>query len=268
MAPADPRTVTRLGLVLLCALSAGCGGGGGPSDRDRIATAVKLASSSRHIKDVCEVAVTTRFVRDVWGSLAACRRVNTTDPERDVFGKVSVSRTRIAADRATTAVKMSTAGVTIADGRLALVKDGGDWKVDRFGVDFLRSYLTGLGRLPHSPKGAEPCLRRVLRGASRSRVREIGNAVIGGGSINATTDLAPCLIGSPDAIGRDIVKDAITQRLRKAGGYTPARQACVVRRLQRTVSDDEFAALAGGRLSVRALPASVGRRIRRAIAEC
>jgi len=99
-------------------------------------------------------------------------------------------------------------------------------------------------------------------------VRELGNAVVGGGTLNSTTDLAVCLAGNPDAFGRQIVSDAVTRRLKRAGAYTPARRACVVRRLRRSVRDDEVAALAGSRVSPRDLPASVALRIRIAIAAC
>jgi hypothetical protein len=177
--------LSRLILAGLCAVAAGCGGEDTDSDTEQITTAVKRVMESEDVRDQCETGVSERFVREVYVTLAQCREVNKTDPgeEDDAPDAARISHTRIegGGGRATTAVILTSVKGARASGRVTLVKVGGAWKVDRLGVDFLRSVFA---TLPAQADTAEE--RRILRclaaessALSDAAVRRIGNLIVG-----------------------------------------------------------------------------------------
>ncbi len=180
------RPPARLILALLTVIAVtGCGGDDGSpqpsSDQDQIRVAVERLLESESVENQCETAVTARFVREVYSSLARCRAANRPDDEDDEPDSAAISATRIEGDRATTAVTLTSVNGARATGRLALVRVAGTWKVDRLGVDFLRSIFEAL------PKEAETaqervilrCLAEASRRLSRRALRRFGNEVVG-----------------------------------------------------------------------------------------
>lgn len=184
MAPAPllpVRRTSRLILVGLCAIAAGCGGEDGPSDTEQIATAVDRVMESVRVDDQCVAGVSARFLREVYGTLARCRLATAPQPGDPPPDSATISATRIDGDRATTSVTLTSVKGSRATGRVALVRTAETWKVDRLGIDFLRSvFIT----LPGEADTAEE--RRVLRcladatsGLTNADVRRIGNLIIG-----------------------------------------------------------------------------------------
>jgi len=177
------RLLSGLGLAALCTLAAGCGGGDDdtPSDTEQIARAVDGVMESDSVKDQCETAVSDRFVREVYRTLAFCREANKPEPDDPAPDTAGISATRIDGDKATTGVTLMSVKGARATGRLALVKVGDTWKVDRFGVDFLRSVFAAL---PKEASNAEErrvlqCLARAIPALSNAEVRRLGNLTIG-----------------------------------------------------------------------------------------
>lgn len=178
------RRLTRPILAAVCALAAGCGGGDSSSDAnsdvDEIRVAVERVMESESVEDQCERGVSERFVREVYGTLARCREANRPDGD-DEPDSATISATRIDGDKATTGVTLTSAKGARATGRVALVEDAGTWKLDRLGVDFLRSIFQAL------PKEAETaderlvldCLATASRELSDREVRRVGNLLIG-----------------------------------------------------------------------------------------
>lgn len=175
------RRLSRLILAAACAIAAGCGGQGGASQTEQIETAVKRVMESESVKDQCETGVSERFVREVYGTLVQCREANTGQAGDPAPDTARVSATRIDGDRATTSVTLTSAEGARASGRLALVKVAGTWKVDRLGVDFLRSVFAALPEEADTPEERHilDCLARAARGLSDRELRRVGNLVVG-----------------------------------------------------------------------------------------
>lgn len=171
-------------LAALCVVVAGCGAGGdddaASGDDAQIAAAVERLMESERVEDQCEVAVSDRFVREVYGTVAACRTVNTDDDDSPP-DTATTAATRIDGADATTAVTLTSVKGSRASGRIALVRDGERWKVDRLGVDFLRSVFA---TLHHEAESAQErvvigCFAEAARAMSDAEVRSFGNQVIG-----------------------------------------------------------------------------------------
>ncbi|MFP5364143.1 MAG: hypothetical protein ACLGI5_15600 [Thermoleophilia bacterium] len=171
-------------LAALCAVAAGCGANGASdaaSDTDQIRVAVQRLMESESVEDQCEKGVTERFVREVYVTLARCREANRPDGDDDEPDSARISATRIDGDRATTGVTLTSAKGARATGRVALAKVGATWKVDRLGVDFLRSIFQAL---PTEAATAEErlvldCLAEASRDLSDRELRRVGNLLIG-----------------------------------------------------------------------------------------
>lgn len=172
-------------LAALCTVAAGCGGGDSSSraqtDREQIRAAVERLMESESVEDQCETAVSDRFVREVYVTAARCRATNRVDADDDEPDSATIFATRIDRHKATTGVTLTSAKGTRATGRIALVKVSGTWKVDRLGVDFLRSILEAL---PKEASTAQErlvlsCLAAASRALSDREVRRVGNLMIG-----------------------------------------------------------------------------------------
>lgn len=180
-----PRTHTarlaRVILAALCMAAAGCGGNDeAASDDEQIRAAVERLMESKSVEDQCVAGVTDRFVRDAYGTLARCRTAN-TDDENSEPDSATTSATRVDGANATTAVTLTSVKGSRATGRVALVRQKGMWKVDRLGVDFLRSIFA---TLHHEAGNAEEravigCFAEAARAMSDAEVRRFGNLFIG-----------------------------------------------------------------------------------------
>lgn len=181
---AHRRRLARLILLALCAVAVGCGDDGSSdagTDTEQIRSAVERLMESETVKDQCEAHVSERFVREVYVSLARCREANKPDGENDEPDSATISATRIDGGRATTGVTLTSVKGARATGRLALIKVSGTWKVDRLGVDFLRSIFAAL---PTEASTDEErlvldCLAEAARRLSDRAVRRFGNLMIG-----------------------------------------------------------------------------------------
>ncbi len=183
---AHPRRLPRLILAALCAVVAGCGSAdsstGIDEDRQQIQAAVERLMESERVEDQCRTGVSERFIREVYVTVARCREANKRYVDDDEAASATISATRIdGGDKATTAVTLTSAKGARATGRLALVNVGGTWKVDRLGVDFLRSIFASL------PTEAETdeerlvlsCLAEATRALSDGELRRVGNLMVG-----------------------------------------------------------------------------------------
>jgi hypothetical protein len=187
-APRHPiRRLALLALAMLCVvLATGCGGddsssSDAASDEEQIQVAVERLMESERVEDQCETAVSARFVREVYLSLARCRRVNKADGDEDPPDTAKLSETRIDGDAATTGVTLTSVRGARATGRLSLVDVAGAWKVDRLGVDFLRSIVTELHKQAESAQERVilRCLGESARDLPRRDMRRFGNQLIG-----------------------------------------------------------------------------------------
>jgi hypothetical protein len=193
MALPSLRMGFRLGLVSLCLLAGGCGGDGNLSEPEQIGKAVERAIISDDVKANCETAVTARFVREVYGSTVECRLANEPRAGDHTVAKAPTSDTRIDGLKATTRARIIVDGHVAADGRVALVKDGHTWRFDRYGVDFIRWFLTAFSKGPNVRAGGPACFARALRGMSGGELRREGDALLGGRLDDLSGDLLLCV---------------------------------------------------------------------------
>ncbi len=181
-----PRSHTahlaRAGLAAVCGVVLGCGGGDdAPSDERQIQSAVERLLESERIVDQCETGVSPRFVREVYGTLVRCREANRPNPDASDPDTARTSAVRIDGERASVGVTLTSVKGSRATGRLALVRHDGAWKVDRLGVDFLRSIFA---TLPNEADTAEQrlvlgCFAEAARAMSSADVRSFGNLMVG-----------------------------------------------------------------------------------------
>lgn len=172
-------------LAALCVVLAGCGGAESAPKKDgdaaEIQSAVERLLESESVSDQCETGVSERFVREVYVTIARCREANEPTAEDDRPDTATTFATRIDADRATTGVTLASVKGASATGRLALAKVAGAWKVDRLGVDFVRSLFAAL---PEQAQTSQDrlilqCLAQATHTLSDRDVRRVGNLMIG-----------------------------------------------------------------------------------------
>jgi hypothetical protein len=172
--------VTLWCLVLGCIAVAGCGQDSTPSDAEQITAVLQRTATSEDTK-LCVRDFSQRFVREVYGSLQQCRVVTGPDPEDLVVSRASIAATRINAGRATARLSLAIRDGDTVSGRVALVKVAGNWKLDRFGVDFLRSYIASLPA--NVPSGESHriarCFARASHTVSTRTLRQVANALLG-----------------------------------------------------------------------------------------
>lgn len=166
-------------LAVACVAVAGCGRDAAPSDVQQIASVLERTATSVD-KAQCDSDFSQRFVREVYGSLQQCRAVNVPDPD-DVVPRASIAATHVDAGKATARLSLARGGRVRVSGRVALVKVAGNWRLDRFGIDFLRSVVE---HFPADAPSGEPhrmarCFRRASRKVSNRSLRQVGNALIG-----------------------------------------------------------------------------------------
>ena len=178
-------------VTALCIAAVGCGDDD-RSDSEQIASVVKRAFMPSSAADQCE-AVSDRFVRDVSGGRARCRRSYDADDVRpDV---TTVAATRIDGDRATTDVTLRAGDLEPVTGRVSLVKVGTSWKLDRLGLDFLRSVMSNGAQVSARSareRRAVRCFLDAVRALSGRELRRVGNAVIGKRHVRLPRELQVC----------------------------------------------------------------------------
>lgn len=159
---------------------AGCGGDDPPSDNKQIASVLRRTATATDVKVQCETAVSRRFIQEVYGNLEHCRSVNEPDQDHDLSTGATIVEMRVDADKATSRMMIVGGALDGVSGRLALVRTNGAWKLDRFGVDFLRSAIE------HFPAGTNrdvlkkrACLVRASRSLSTDVLRRAVNALFG-----------------------------------------------------------------------------------------
>jgi hypothetical protein len=193
------RALMWFAVTALCIAAVGCGDDD-PSDSEQIASAVKRAFMSTSAADQCE-AVSDRFVREVSGGRARCRRSYDADDVRPDVTKVAA--TRIDGDRATTDVTLRAGDLEPVTGRVSLVKVGTSWKLDRLGLDFLRSVMSNGAQV--SAKTARErrgvrCFLDAVRALPGRELRRVGNALVGKRHVRLPRELQACRPGAHRAL--------------------------------------------------------------------
>ncbi len=126
----------RLATLLLCgALILGaCGGGGSPkrSEEDRVRdtlAAFGAASAAHDYRRVCADLLAKPVIDSVRRAGLTCENAMKTALEDVQAPKLEVRKVTITGDRASAAVHTTAANQPASDDTVALVREGGDWKI-------------------------------------------------------------------------------------------------------------------------------------------
>lgn len=161
-----PRRIVPLALLLLALCLSACGSGSGadepdpPSPREQVrAVALKLLATSDP-QVGCRL-MTRRYVAETYRTLARCLAAEDDDALRGA----RVEQVVVRGGRATAQVEVPPAdGLTRIAGTLELAREGGAWRVDRGGSDFLRSLLVaGAGKPGDSGLATSAPVRRCMQ---------------------------------------------------------------------------------------------------------
>lgn len=180
------RARTLISAIVLagCALG-GCGGDSEPEatrPEDRLRNDAERVLSTRDAQLACTKLVTQRFIDEVYeGDRDTCVKTQITDPEES--GKPVIRDVLIDGDRGTVRVTLAGGRGDGLEGELEFVREGGAWKLDRYGADLLRGQFivaieqtqTGALSVPEmrtcmaeqARTMPEPLVRRFIYRASR-----------------------------------------------------------------------------------------------------
>jgi hypothetical protein len=131
----------RLAALLLCgALAlAACGGGGGSpkrSDADRVRdtlSAFGQASAEHDYRRVCADLLAKPVIDAVRGAGLSCESAMKTALQGVQSPKLEVGQVTIKGNRASAKVHTTAANQPASDDTVALVREGGDWKIGALG---------------------------------------------------------------------------------------------------------------------------------------
>lgn len=242
------RSLAALPVLVAGVLASGCGDDG-PSkeqiakDRRQVAFVVDRSFTAKVPRNEC-ATYTPELVREVFGSTRGClgaARPSALEPRR-----VAVRGVKVDGDEAQVFVALRGNGQSGVRGRMWLRRDG-EWRVERLGVDLLRTTLvTGLRGPAYadepelSSRETRRCAALTLEGLPDGRVRQIAyNAMRpmeDSGALFNEQIVRPCL--TRHRAGRAVLRREFEAGVAEGGraqGQSPREQRCVRRRLRREV---------------------------------
>lgn len=232
----SPRVVPFLLLALVLGLSACGGSSSGPDEPDpptaqeqvRAAALKLLGASDPQVG--CSV-VTRRYVAETYGTMARCLADDGDEALRG--GRVEAIVMR--GERATATVEVPPAdGLARIAGTLELAREGGAWRVDRSGTDFLRSLLVAsAGKPGDRGLAASPpiraCMQKQFAAVSDGAVRRF--ATLASSRDRGLQRATLRLVERCPAAVADYVAAEIVSALRREG-RPPAFLRCMRRELR------------------------------------
>lgn len=165
-------------LVVLAAFGLAACGGGSDSPGDEVREAALLTGKSEDPDEFCRQLVTERFIDEVFdGDLDACL-------ESDVVGEnpgkpivTAVVNPNGDDSRATVAMRFEGGESDGTQGHFRFVDHEGEWRLDRFESDYLRSvFLVGMKAVDEGVVAFPPmqeCMARQLERQDEEFVREL-----------------------------------------------------------------------------------------------
>jgi len=237
---------------------------------------VRAWATTQSVRLRCERAVTARYVRATYGNREGCRRREAPSPQsRPLAPHV---RQSVVVRGATASADVELAGGTLrgARGTIRLARQGGTWRIDDVGTDFIRAVYSRNTLHQLQLTADEPGLR--VGAARRCVDAKIGahddrlvRAVWQGSEAAGETVVAQTLLGCLNAPGTGargasylrarLIEDVVDGEFE----LTTSEQACADRVLRTRLSDREV--LEHVRRD-RSSPPPVTARIARLIAGC
>ncbi len=229
------RQLLPLLLAAAAALSA-CGGSGSsdepdpptPAEQVRAVALRMLGTSDPQV--TCRL-VTRRYVAETYGTMARCL----ADDDDETLSGGRVTDVTVSGARATAAVEVPPAdGLARIAGTLELAREGGAWRVDRSGDDFLRSLLVAGAGKPGdrglaSSAPMRQCMQRRFAALPAATVRRLATL-----SSSRDPRLQAVLLREakrcPGALADYVATELVNGLARK--GSSPAFLRCMHRQLR------------------------------------
>jgi hypothetical protein len=180
----------RSSLALLLAILAGfglaaCGGGGdagstdeGPTVEEEVKGAAVTAVENDDAGSFCRTQASKRYLKAVYGgSVEKCAKSQGTVPKDPPKAKAGAAKVRPDQKHATVTVSLVGGDLDGTTGEVEMVKEGGAWKVDEYGDDFIRSaFLASIETVDEgaiSTPGMKACFSRQVKELPAATVREL-----------------------------------------------------------------------------------------------
>lgn len=178
----------RSSLALLAAIFAAlglgaCGGGGsstdaGPSAEEEVKAAAVRAVENPDADSFCRREVSKGYLAEIYeGDVAKCADSDGSVPTRPSTAKATGVKVRADQRHAIVTVSLTGGDLDGTSGGVAMVKEGGAWKVDEFDDRFVRSaFLASIETVDEgaiSTPGMKKCFSRQVKAMPAAAVREL-----------------------------------------------------------------------------------------------
>jgi hypothetical protein len=178
----------RSSLALLVAILAGfglaaCGGGGsttdeGPTAEEEVKAAAVRAVENGDAASFCREEASKAYIATIYGGdVKKCAGSKGTVPLKPPKAKAGAAKVEPDRKHATVTVSLSGGDLDGTSGGVAMVKEGGAWKVDEFDDAFIRSaFLASIETVDEgavSTPGMKACFSKQIKTMPAATVREL-----------------------------------------------------------------------------------------------
>ena len=217
----------------------------GPPDR-----VVRAWATTQDVRLRCEQAVTARYVRATYGSRQGCRKREAPSPQSRPLASRVLQTVVVRGATASADVEIKGGTLAGARGTIWLVRQGGTWRINAVGTDFIRAVYARSTFHQLQLTAEEPGLRvgaarRCVDAKIGAHDERLVRAVWQGSEAAGETVVGEALFGCLNAPGTGpggasylrarLIADVVDREF----GLTPAEQACADRALRTRLSDRE-----------------------------
>ena len=277
--------VGRPVIALLCALAltlalAACGSTGGSDANQQITDALTTGLTTNDATVLCTKTFSTGFVQRIYGSPAACLKVETKNAKTNKPATAAkVTSIKVDGGTATAVVAVTGGDDDGATGQLSLVKQQQGWRVDDLTTALLRSQFdAGVRNDRTLAANLKACIAGKIRPLDDSAFRALATGAMGDQPAamsqlqTITTDCfaqtsastATGSSGGPSVL-RKKFEQGISESL-KQDGITAAAITCVEQKLRSAISDKQIIALVAA--GSKTAPAAITQATAAAMAAC
>jgi hypothetical protein len=257
-----PRPALTLAALLAALVLAACGGSGdeGADAEQQITDVVTTGLTTTDPQVICRQTLTPAWVTDVYGSAAACVKVETgNQKDAKPATAVEVSGIKVDGKGATAFVEVKGGGQDGARGALTLAEQDDGWRIEDLSDELLRSqFEAGAKNDRELPAALKGCIVEQVTGLDDAAFRTLALGAIGERPaaqerlerIVATCAQQPAG-GSTDDVDPETAsvlrrqfEKGVSESLQE-DGIPAAAISCVKRELRKAISDEQIVSLIG-----------------------
>lgn len=237
----------RSSLALLLAILAGlglaaCGGGGsstdeGPTVEEEVKLAAVRAVENDDAPSFCRREVSKGYLREIYGGdVERCAESDGTVPEHPAQAKAGVAK--VGPDgHATVTVSLTGGDLDGTSGGVAMVKEGGVWKLDEYDDAFVRSaFLASIRSVDEgavSTPGMKACFTRQIKQMPAAAVRHLTYASEEGDTKSQNKTLLKMAEKCPESALAEYGAKTLTDELDvKPGDHKPGYVKCLYKEIK------------------------------------